>query len=142
MAIIDAKAALQAKSDEIWPQLMLAQAYSSLGKIDKARAAYDRACKLNPELSTAYIKSLTGTVRVSTPVASSANRNSFQVRIGPNTAVAASPASAFLVFVGYALKCGRSGTGPSWSLVTPNRHSNHYSSGIPACRRASKSLSR
>ena len=34
----------------------------------------------------------TGTVRVSTPESSSANRNSFQVRIRPNTAVAASPA--------------------------------------------------
>ncbi len=62
LAIIDAKTALQSKSDEIWPQLMLAQSYSSLERNDEARAAYDRACKLNPELSTAYIKSLIGTL--------------------------------------------------------------------------------
>jgi TolB-like protein len=62
LAINDAKAALQAKGNEIWPQLMLAQAYGELEKNEEARAAYDRARKLLPKLSTAYLKSLIGTL--------------------------------------------------------------------------------
>ena len=61
-AIIDSKAAILAKNDEFWPHVCLAAAYSSLGKNDDARAAYDRASKLKPELSATYIKSLLGTL--------------------------------------------------------------------------------
>ena len=62
LALTDAKAAMQAKNDEFWPHLALARAYSSLGRNDEARAAYERACELKPELSTACIKSLIGTL--------------------------------------------------------------------------------
>ncbi len=61
-AIIEAKAAIQAKSDEFWPHVWLAFAYTLQGKNGDARAAYERACKLSPELSTTYIKSMIGTM--------------------------------------------------------------------------------
>jgi hypothetical protein len=61
LAIIDAKAATQAKGDEFWPRLALACAYSLSGRNDEARAAYDGACELNPKLSTTLIKSMIGT---------------------------------------------------------------------------------
>ncbi len=61
-AIIDAKAAVQAKSDEFWCHVALAYARALQGNYDAARAAYDRACELKPELSTAYIRSLTGAI--------------------------------------------------------------------------------
>ena len=62
LAISDAKAAMLAKGDEFWPHLMLARAYSSLARNDEAHAAYDYACKLNPEISMTYITSLIGTM--------------------------------------------------------------------------------
>jgi predicted RNA polymerase sigma factor len=62
LTIIDAKAAIQAKGDEFYPHVAMAAAYSLSGRNVEARAAYDRACKLNPELSTAYFQALLGTL--------------------------------------------------------------------------------
>jgi adenylate cyclase len=65
LTIVDAKAAIQAKSDEFWSYLGLAYGYSLGGRDDEARAAYDRACELNPGLSAAHIRSLIGTMHSS-----------------------------------------------------------------------------
>ena len=62
VAILDAKAAIQAKSDEFWPHVSLASTYSMSGRNDEARVAFDRAIKINPRLSAAYITSLIGTL--------------------------------------------------------------------------------
>ena len=55
-AIVDGKAAIQAKSDEFWPHLSLAAALGRMGRDDEARAACARACKLNPDVSVAYVE--------------------------------------------------------------------------------------
>ncbi len=62
LAIIDAKAGIQSKSNNFGPHLALAAAYSLSGRIDEARAAFDRARKLNPELSADDFLSLMGTL--------------------------------------------------------------------------------
>jgi TolB-like protein/class 3 adenylate cyclase len=62
LAIIDAKAALQSKSDNFAPHMALVTAYSLSGRHDEARTAYDRAHKLNPELSADEYISLLGTL--------------------------------------------------------------------------------
>jgi adenylate cyclase len=56
LAIIDTKAAIQAKTDDFWSHLTLAGAYASLGSAEAAGAALDRACELNPKLSIAYFR--------------------------------------------------------------------------------------
>jgi tetratricopeptide (TPR) repeat protein len=61
-AIIEAKAAMQVKSDEFWGYQALAIACGSSGQIEEARAARDRACKLNPELSISHFKSMMTTL--------------------------------------------------------------------------------
>jgi adenylate cyclase len=60
-AITDAKAAIQAKSDEFWPYVSLAWVSHDAGRIDEARAAYDRACALRPGLSEAFFQSALST---------------------------------------------------------------------------------
>jgi len=60
LAITDAKAAIQAKSDEYFPHLHLAVAYGLSGRTDEARVAGDHACKINPDLSVAYISASLG----------------------------------------------------------------------------------
>ncbi|MBT3532701.1 MAG: tetratricopeptide repeat protein [Rhodospirillaceae bacterium] len=60
LAIIDAKAAIQEKSDEIMPYLALAFAYSLSKNYEEGHAAYQQASTLRPKLSAAYIKSTTG----------------------------------------------------------------------------------
>jgi adenylate cyclase len=60
-AIIDAKAAIQAKSDEVYPYLALASACSVAKRDDQAQAAFDRAYSLKPQLSEAYIRERIGT---------------------------------------------------------------------------------
>ncbi|MBT4490907.1 MAG: tetratricopeptide repeat protein [Rhodospirillaceae bacterium] len=62
LAIVDAKAAIQSKRDIFGPHMALAAAYSLSGRHDEARTAYDRAHKLNPELSAADFASLMGTL--------------------------------------------------------------------------------
>ena len=62
LAVIEAKAAIQAKSEEFWPYVFLASAYGLQGNSNEARAAYDSARKLNPELSAAFIKVPYGTM--------------------------------------------------------------------------------
>ena len=62
LAIIDARAAIQAKSDHFLPHLAMVCACSLAGRNDETRAAYDRACQLNPKLSTTFIKSMIGTL--------------------------------------------------------------------------------
>ena len=60
--IIDLNAAAQAKSDEYLPYLSLASSFGILARIDEARAAYDKACKLKPDLSVKTIRSQIGTM--------------------------------------------------------------------------------
>ncbi|MDP6876480.1 MAG: tetratricopeptide repeat protein, partial [Alphaproteobacteria bacterium] len=62
LAISDAKAAIQSKRDIAGPHMALAAAYTLSGQHDEARAAYDRAQKLNPEFSAADFTSMMGTV--------------------------------------------------------------------------------
>jgi adenylate cyclase len=61
-SIDDVKAAIQAKSDEIWPYLVLAFASSSLGRNEKARAALDHAIEINPGLSANFYWSVCDTL--------------------------------------------------------------------------------
>lgn len=61
-AVDDLKAAIQAKGDEIWPYLVLAFSYNSLGKNEDARAALDHAHELNPGLSTVFYWSVCDTL--------------------------------------------------------------------------------
>jgi len=61
-AVDDLKAAIPAKGDEIWPYLVLAFSYSSLGKNEEARAALDHARELNPGLSTVFYWSVCDTL--------------------------------------------------------------------------------
>ncbi|MDP6872574.1 MAG: adenylate/guanylate cyclase domain-containing protein [Alphaproteobacteria bacterium] len=62
LAIIDAKAAIQSRSDNVMPHMPLAAAYSMSGRNDEARAAYDRARELNSEFSMADVRRLFGTL--------------------------------------------------------------------------------
>ncbi len=61
-AITDAKAAIQDKSDEFIPYLILACAYCLSEEFEEGRAVYNQASSLRPELSVAYIKSMQGTI--------------------------------------------------------------------------------
>ena len=57
LAIADAKAAIQSKSNNSLPFLALAAAYRMSGRNEQARTAHDRARGLNPELSAAEVMS-------------------------------------------------------------------------------------
>ena len=54
----DAKSSVQAKSNEFWPYLYLAWAYTELGREDAARAALERTRDLNPDISVGYLQKI------------------------------------------------------------------------------------
>ncbi len=60
LAAAEAKVAIQVKSDEFWPHLALALAYSKLDRDNAARTAIDRACELLPKLSLKHMNTLLG----------------------------------------------------------------------------------
>jgi len=62
LATVDSKAAIQVRSDEFWPHLGLVVACSLQGNSEGARNAYDRARKIYPAISAAYVESLIGTL--------------------------------------------------------------------------------